>query len=59
MARKYIKYQAVETGEIRILYQDENPYLYNLTLELYGEKELPVINLCGNIKFLEFGENDG
>ena len=56
--RKYVKYKIVETGEIKTLYEEQNPYLYEITFEQYGKEKLPFTNKFGDIIFLEFGEVD-
>ena len=58
MARKYIKYQIVETGEIKKFYQDEKPETFELTMKYYGDKKLPFSPTFIPIIFLEFGEED-
>ena len=59
MARKYVKYQIVETGEVKILYQDEKPDIYNKSIKYWGNEELPFLNRFGEIIILEFGEDNG
>lgn len=58
MKRKYVKYQFVLTGEVKILYEDERPDIYELTMKYYGNEKMPFINSSLQIIFLEFGEED-
>lgn len=55
--RKYVKYKIVETGEIKTLYEEQNPYLYEMTFDQYGKENLPFLNRFNDIIFLEFGES--
>ena len=54
MTRKFVKYQIVETGEVKILYQDEKPDIYNKSIKYWGNEELPFLNRFGEIIILEF-----
>lgn len=55
--RKYVKYKIVETGEIKTLYEEQNPYLYEMIFDQYGKENLPFLNRFNDIIFLEFGES--